>query len=438
MSLARQSNIDLASALAEAEASYIANNSQSRACFEAACEVMPGGNTRTSIFYSPFPLTLANGAGARLTDVDGHEYVDFLGEYTAGLYGHSNPVIRAAIDRALDGGIVLGGQNETEAKLAAAVVDRFRGIERVRFTNSGTEANLMAISTARAVTGRTHVMVMKGGYHGGVFYFAAPEMPINAPFPFVLGRYNDIDFCRELIAEHADDLACVLLEPMLGGAGCIPAEPEFLAMLRAETARVGALLIFDEVMTSRLAPGGLQGRLGITPDLTSLGKYIGGGLTFGAFGGRADIMDRYDPRRADAIPHAGTFNNNVLTMNAGLVGLTEVYPKDAVEAFNARGDVLRGRLNGLAEERGLALQFTGIGSMMSIHFRRGRIRDFDDIQAGNMELRTLLHFDMFERGIYIARRGMFNLMLPMTDADLETLVAALTEFFDSRAGLLGG
>ncbi len=225
---------------------------------------------------------------------------------------------------------------------------------------------------------------------------------------------------------------------MLGGAGCIPAEPEFLAMLRAETARVGALLIFDEVMTSRLAPGGLQGRLGIIPDLTSLGKYIGGGLTFGAFGGRADIMDRYDPRRADAIPHAGTFNNNVLTMNAGLAGLTEVYPKDAVEAFNARGDVLRGRLNGLAEARGLALQFTGIGSMMSIHFRRGRIRDFDDIQAGNMELRTLLHFDMFERGIYIARRGMFNLMLPMTDADLETLVAALTEFFDSRAGLLGG
>ncbi len=438
MSLAQQSNVDIASALVEAEANYVAGNPESRARFETACEVMPGGNTRTSIFYSPFPLTLANGAGGRVTDVDGHEYVDFLGEYTAGLYGHSNTVIRAAIDRALDGGIVLGGQNETEAKLAAAVVDRFPGIERVRFTNSGTESNLMAISTARAVTGRTKIMVMKGGYHGSVFYFAAPEMPINAPFPFVLGRYNDIDFCRDLIARHADDLACVLLEPMMGSAGCVAAEPEFLAMLRQETERVGALLIFDEVMTSRLGPGGMQGRLGITPDLTSLGKYIGGGLTFGAFGGRADIMDRYDPRRADAIPHAGTFNNNTLTMNAGLAGLTEVYPKGAVEAFNARGDVLRGRLNGLAEARGLPLQFTGIGSMMSIHFRDGPIRDFDDVQAGSMELRTLLHFDMFARGIYIARRGMFNMMLPMTDADLETLVQAMGEFFDSRASLLSG
>ncbi|MDP6707853.1 MAG: aspartate aminotransferase family protein [Alphaproteobacteria bacterium] len=438
MSLAQQANVDLASALAEAEANYVANNPESRARFEAACEVMPGGNTRTSIFYSPFPLTLASGNGARVTDVDGHEYVDFLGEYTAGLYGHSNPRIRAAVDQALDAGIVLGGQNETEAKLAAAVVDRFPGIERVRFTNSGTESNLMAISTARAVTGRSKVMVMKGGYHGGVFYFAVPEMPINAPFPFLLGRYNDIDFCREMIAEHGDDLACVILEPMMGSGGCIPAAPEFLAMLRQETTRVGALLIFDEVMTSRLGPGGLQGRLGITPDLTSLGKYIGGGLTFGAFGGRADIMDRYDPRRADAIPHAGTFNNNVLTMSAGLTGLTEVYPKDEVADFNARGDKLRARLNGLATERGLAAQFTGIGSMMSIHFRHGRIAGPDDAQAGNQELRTLLHFDMFERGIYIARRGMFNMMLPMTDDDLETLVEALAEFFDSRAGLIGG
>jgi glutamate-1-semialdehyde 2,1-aminomutase len=262
-------------------------------------------------------------------------------------------------------------------------------------------------------------------------------MPINAPFPFLLGRYNDIDFCRNMIAEHGDDLACVILEPMMGSGGCIPAAPEFLAMLRQETERVGALLIFDEVMTSRLGPGGLQGRLGITPDLTSLGKYIGGGLTFGAFGGRADIMDRYDPRRADAIPHAGTFNNNVLTMSAGLAGLTQVYPKDVVADFNARGDKLRERLNGLATERGLAVQFTGIGSMMSIHFRHGRIAGPDDAQAGNQELRTLLHFDMFERGIYIARRGMFNMMLPMTDDDLDTLVEALAEFFDSRAGLIG-
>ncbi len=436
MSLAAQRNVDLGSALAEAEARYIENNPQSRARFEAACAVMPGGNTRTSLYYSPFPLTLVSGQGARVQDVDGHDYVDFLGEYTAGLYGHSNPIIRKAIDGALDQGIVLGGQNEVEAELAAAVVDRFPSIERVRFTNSGTESNLMAISTARAITGREKVMAMKGGYHGGLLYFAAPEMPINAPFPYIIGRYNDIDYCRDLIQQHGDDIACVILEPMMGSAGCVPATREFLAMLREETERAGAMLIFDEVMTSRLGPGGLQGRLAITPDLTSLGKYIGGGLTFGAFGGRADILDRYDPRRPDAIPHAGTFNNNVLTMSAGLAGLTEVYPKDKVEAFNAQGDLLRERLNNLARARGLPVQFTGIGSMMSIHFRGGEIMNFEDVQAGNLDLRPLLQFDLFERDVYIARRGMFNLMLPMNEADFDTLTAAIDEFFDSRASLL--
>ena len=438
MAASPRRNADIASAVAEAESRYVERNPKSRAAFEAACRVMPGGNTRTSLFYSPFPLALAAGDGARLTDLDGHRYVDFLGEYTAGLYGHSHPLIRAAIDQALDRGIVLGGQNETEAELAAAVVDRFPSIERVRFTNSGTEANLMAISTARAVTGRSHVMAMKGGYHGGLLYFAAPEMPINAPFPYVIGRYNDLEGCRELIRAHADRLACVILEPMMGSAGCVPASREFLAMLREETTRAGALLIFDEVMTSRLGPGGLQGRHAITPDLTSLGKYVGGGLSFGAFGGRAEYLDRYDPRRADAIPHAGTFNNNVLTMSAGLVGLTRIYTKQLAESFNARGDALRQRLNGLAEARGLPLQFTGIGSMMSLHFRAGPIRDFGDVQAGNMALRPLLQFDLFERGIYLARRAMFNLMLPMSDDDLDTLVAAIDEFFDARASLLAG
>ena len=436
MPLAERANADLASALAEAEARYVASNPASRAAFEAACRVMPGGNTRTSLFYTPFPLTLRSGAGASVSDVDGHDYVDFLGEYTAGLYGHNNPLIRQAIDRALDLGIVLGGQNETEAELARVLVERIPCFERVRFTNSGTEANLMAISTARAVTGRPKVMGMRGGYHGGLLYLADPSMPINVPFPFVLGGYNDLEGCRALIREHGRELACVILEPMLGSAGCVPARPEFLAMLREETRAAGALLLFDEVMTSRLGPGGLQGRHGITPDLTSLGKYVGGGLTFGAFGGRAEYLDRYDPRRPDAIPHAGTFNNNVLTMSAGLVGLTQVYTAKVAETFNARGDALRERLNGLARTRGLPVQFTGIGSMMSIHFRGGSVDSYEAVQAGNLALRPLLQFDLFERGVYMARRGMLNLMLPMRDADFDSLAEALDEFFEVRAGLL--
>ena len=321
-------NADIDAALTEAKEAYVARNPKSLARFVEATAVMPGGNTRTVLHYAPFPLGIARGEGCRLWDLDGAEYIDFLGEYTAGIYGHSHPKIRAAVDRALDAGINFGGTNLTEAKFARAVCDRF-GLERVRFTNSGTEANLLAISVGRIFTKRSKVMVFDGGYHGAVFGFAGGGSPINAPFDYVLAPYNDIAATRALIEQHAADLALVILEPMMGGGGCIAAEPEFLTMLREETTKVGALLILDEVMTSRLSPGGLQQVRGIKPDLTTFGKYIGGGMSFGAFGGRADIMDLFDPRRPDALPHAGTFNNNVLTMSAGLAGLTEVYTPDA-------------------------------------------------------------------------------------------------------------
>ncbi len=429
-------NTDIASAVAEAQARFTADNPNSQAQLEKAAAFMPGGNTRTVLFYPPFPLTMTKGEGCSLWDLDGHRYIDFLGEYTAGLYGHSNPVIRAAIDKALDNGIVMGGQNQAEADLAAAIVERFHAIDRVRFTNSGTEGNLMAVSAARAFTNRPGVMVMAGGYHGSVFYFAPGGSPLNAPFPYVMGTYNDVEGCRDLIREQGSDLACVIVEPMQGGGGCIEASPEFLTILRAETEKTGALLIFDEVMTSRLGPGGLQGLLGITPDLTSLGKYVGGGMSFGAFGGRADIIDRFDPRRDDAWPHAGTFNNNVLTMNAGLTGLTKVYTADVAESFNARGDVLRQSLNAMAEKLGAAVQFTGRGSMMTIHFRQGEIRNVDDAMAGRNELRPLLHMDMVSMGIYPAARGMFTLSLAHDEASFTALEDAMEEFLTSRASLL--
>ena len=430
-------NTDIASAVAEAQARFAAANPNSQAQLEKAAKVLPGGNTRTVLFYPPFPLTITKGEGCHLWDLDGHQYIDFLGEYTAGLYGHSNPIIRAAIDAALDNGIVMGGQNQAEAGLADAIVGRFPAIERVRFTNSGTEANLMAVSAARAFTERPNVMVMAGGYHGSVFYFAPGGSPLNAPFPFITASYNDVEGCRALIREQASELACVIVEPMQGGGGCIQATPEYLAMLREETEKSGALLIFDEVMTSRLGPGGLQGLTGVMPDLTSLGKYVGGGMSFGAFGGRADIIDRFDPNRADAWPHAGTFNNNVLTMNAGLTGLSKIYTPDVAESFNARGDVLRQALNGLADKHGAAMQFTGRGSMMAVHFRKGEIRNVDDAMAGRNELRPLLHMDLVAQGIYPAARGMFTLSLAHTEASFAALEAAMEEFMVSRASLLG-
>ena len=215
---------------------------------------------------------------------------------TAGLYGHSHPVIYAAIHEALDGGIDLGANNRLEAKLAALVCARFPSIEMVRFTNSGTEANLMAIGAARAITKRAKILVFNGAYHGSVLSFAGGGNPMNAPFEFVVAKYNDLDQTITLLEKNANDLAAVLIEPMMGSGGCIPAEKPFLEALRRATRRHGIYLIFDEVMTSRLSPGGLQEMYGILPDLTTLGKYIGGGMTCGAFGGHADIMERFDPR----------------------------------------------------------------------------------------------------------------------------------------------
>jgi glutamate-1-semialdehyde 2,1-aminomutase len=435
MTMTHARNIDLPTALAEAEEQYRAANPKSLAQHRAACAAMPGGNTRASIYVSPFPLTIARGDGALLWDLDGHQYSDFLSEFTAGIFGHSHPAIRRAITEALDYGLNFGAHNEAEARFAAAVCARFPGIELVRFTNSGTEANLTAVSAARAITGRSKILVFGGGYHGGVFYFRGHGSAINAPFDYLIGRYNDLDAALELVRPHRADLAAILVEPMQGTTGCIPAERAFLAGLRELADATGAFLIFDEVMTSRLAPGGLQEVHGILPDLTTLGKYVGGGMSFGAFGGRADIMERFDPRRPDAFQHAGTFNNNALTMNAGYVGLTEIYTPERARALNRSGDDLRARLNGIAERHRLAMQFTGLGSMMSVHMTDRPIRSEEDAARGSSELRDLFWFDLLGSGIWFAKRGMFALSIALDESDADKLAGAVEDFAQTRGRL---
>ena len=433
---APRANATLDAVLAEARENYAARRPKSAAAHRGATEFMPGGNTRTVLFYEPFPLRVVRGREQTITDADGLSYVNLLGEYTAGLFGHSHPVIRRAIDRALDHGIGLSGHGEGEISLARLVCERFASIERVRFTNSGTEANLMAISTARYVTGRDKVLVFDGGYHGGLLYFGHGGIPINAPFPYILAPYNDIAATAQLIRDNRDDLACVLVEPMMGAAGCLPARPEFLEMLRAETSDAGAVLIFDEVMTSRLAPGGLQEISGVTPDMTTLGKYIGGGMSFGAFGGRAELIDIYDPRRPDAIPHAGTFNNNVLTMAAGTAALSEVYTPEVALAHNARGDRLRERLNAIIAARGLPLQFTGVGSLLGLHATAAPISGPKDLAGADERIAELIFFDLLEAGYYIARRGFIALSLALSEADLDGFAAAFEDILDLRSSAI--
>ena len=215
--------VDLATLVADAQRRYVERNPESRRLHEERAKVMPGGNTRSVIHVEPFPLTIVRGEGARLTDADGHDYLDFLGEYTAGLFGHSHPVVAQAIREALDDGISFGAPNLYEQRLAAAVCERFPSVELVRFCNSGTEANLLAMSLARVATGKPAIMVFEGGYHGGVFFFeTAAGSPINAPFPFVVAQYNDAEGAARLIAEHAHELAAVVVEPLQGSGGVNP------------------------------------------------------------------------------------------------------------------------------------------------------------------------------------------------------------------------
>lgn len=409
---------------------YIRANPNSARQLDRAARVMPGGNTRSVLFYEPFPLVMTGGNGCFLDDLDGHRYVDFLAEYTAALYGHSHPMITHALTEAMANGLNLSAHTELEARLAALIVERFSCIEQVRFTNSGTEANLLALAAAKAYTGRSGVIAFNGGYHGGVLSFAGANTAMNVPHRVYLADYNDLESVERLLSEHVD-IAAILVEPMLGAGGCICAEPGFLEGLRERSQAHGTLLIFDEVMTSRLGPGGLQEKLGIMPDLITLGKYIGGGMPCGVLGGRRDIMGQFDPRHG-CLSHAGTFNNNVLSMAAGMAGFEHVYTREEASKLNVRGDRLREQLNGVLAP--MAMQFTGQGSVMNLHPTGVQIRRPSDIPTNRNSLRDLFFFHLLECGIYSARRGLLALSLPVTDRELSRLLTATQGFVERYGG----
>jgi glutamate-1-semialdehyde 2,1-aminomutase len=382
-------------------------NPGSRRYFEEASRHLPGGHTRTVLTHPPFPLVFVAGEGATLTDIDGHTYIDLLGDYTAGLLGHSEHRVLDAVTEALRHNVSVGGIHPAEAKLARLMCRRF-GLDRVRFTNSGTEANLMAITTAIQATGRSKVLVFEGGYHGGVLYFAHGSAPWNAPYDFVVAPYNDLEATLALVEQHGAELAAVVMEPMQGSGGCIPAVPSFARGVFEAARSVGAVCIADEVMTSRHGTSGMLHLLGTTADISTFGKYIGGGFSFGAFGGRAELLDLY----IDRLPHAGTFNNNIASMTAGGVVLGNVYTPEIAEAHTARGDDFRAQVSMALAWQSLPVSVTGFGSMMSLHTP----------VPGLLEQ---IYLGLLERGVYIAHRGMMNLGLAHTDDQLAAAVDAL-------------
>jgi len=412
----------MSKALSAAHDRYAAKRPRSAELDRRARAVIPGGTSRAVIDVSPFPFRVARAAGAHLVDVDGFDYLDLLGDFTAGLLGHSPEPVAEAVRARLERGWSIGATHEDELQLAELITGRFPAIDQLRFTNSGTEATMMAVLLARHVTGRAGVVVADGGYHGGLLNFSGHGEPLQAPLPIRQVTHGDLAELEAALTEEPLP-ACVLLEWMLGAGGCLPPPDGYFAGVRELCDRHGVLFVLDEVMTSRMSVGGAQQRFGVRPDLTTLGKYLGGGLGFGAFGGRVDLMAAFDPQRGGEVMHGGTFNNNALSMAAGVAAVGMLEPS-VLDGLFDRGEALRGQLTKVTEASGAPFSVTGCGSLIGLHAHPGPVASAADARAADADLGQLLFHELLDRGFYYAPRGFVALSLPLTDDDLASFVTA--------------
>ncbi|KAL5618659.1 hypothetical protein FOVSG1_000881 [Fusarium oxysporum f. sp. vasinfectum] len=411
-----KASCDLRSKLATLIDNFVAENPSSLAAHKRAQETLAGGNTRSVLHGDPFALYMEGGQGPYLYSVDKREYLDFESDYSAAFYGHSNPAIAEAISSALSTGFSLGSVTRKECHLGERIKRRFPSMERVRFCNSGTEANTCALVTATEFTGRTKILVFDNGYHGGTLNFGSGDNKLNFPHDFIFGTYNNIEANQKHISS---DLAAIIVEPMLSAGGQIPATREFLSFLRKTADVTGAVLIFDEVVTSRLHINGLQGFHKIMPDMTTLGQYIGGGLPFGALGGRSDIMALYETR-TQKLSHSGTFNNNVFTISAALAAI-ELVSEDEIHRVNKLGDTIRNKISEICAAHHLSdLRITGFGSAIGLQFLRAD-RDL---------LKGLLFYHMLQHGICIGRRGFLFLNMCHTEDHVQRFLTAFQKFVE--------
>ncbi|OCF38270.1 hypothetical protein I317_07973 [Kwoniella heveanensis CBS 569] len=416
-------------ALEQARASYGTKNPNSFRAFKDAATSLPGGGTRSSIFIHPFPLFIARGEGVEIEDLDGHVYKDFVSDFTSGIYGKTDPVLKKAIVDALDNGLQLGAHTTAESRLASQLCARFPSIELVRFANSGTEANILAISAALHYTRRKKVVVFTGGYHGSVLsHFGEHEGgDLKVPYDFLVCPYNDISATEDRIERHKAEIGCIIVEPMIGAGGCIPGDPGFLRGLRRISTEIGAVLVFDEVQTARLGTGGRQKILNILPDMTTLGKFFGGGFAFGAFGGKKEIMSMFDAQSPYAISHGGTFNNSPLTMIAGCTAIEHLLTEEKLDVLNKLGDGMRDRLNEVFEKEDLPLRITGLGSINQFH-AHASLNDAKPTSKPTSNsspspdlmrsILDLLFFSLLDRGYWIAQRGLISLNFAMHENDV--------------------
>jgi glutamate-1-semialdehyde 2,1-aminomutase len=434
---------------AEEVEEYRRQNPISLSRFDEAKTVIPGGNTRLTAYFAPYPFYAVRGEGCRIHDLDGNGRVDFYNNATSLLFGHAYPPVVAAITDQARKGTAFAIPTEPEVELAKLLVTRMPSVDGMRFTNSGTEGVLFAIRAARVFTGREKIAKFEGGYHGtadhvsisvtpDLAYTGEARQPTPVPASAGITRhtvddvvilpFNDLEGTTALITAHQDELAAVIVEPILGSCGYVPAQPEFLQGLRDLTQRLGILLIFDEVQTFRLSAGGAQALLGITPDLTVLGKIIGGGLPVGGVGGRSDVMAAFDATAGTPkIPHAGTFNGNPVTMRAGLATLRDLTPA-AYDRLNQMGGDFRQRVQALCGRYEVPAQVTGDGSLFGIHWSAEPVTDYRSAARANKSLAYKFFLHTLNNGVFFTSRGGGCLSMPMTDAETGSFLDVLESF----------
>jgi glutamate-1-semialdehyde 2,1-aminomutase len=433
--------------------------SRSEELYQQALKVLPGGNSRTSVYRGPFPYYAASGKGARIVDVDGVERIDFVNNYTSLIHGHAHPaIVRPVIEQILRG-TCFAMPTETEVRLAELLCSRIRSLQNVRFMNSGTEAVMMGLKAARGFTGRAMIAKCEGAYHGS-YDFAEisqdptpeqwgnadpPALPYSKGTPrgvmdnVVVIPFNKIAESERILTKHARDLACVIIDPMPNRVGLIPATKEYLIMLRDVTLKHGVLLLFDEVIALRLGFHGAQGIYGIDPDLTTLGKVIGGGFPVGAVAGRADVMAVFDPRNGHPdVPHAGTFNANPVTMVAGKAAM-DLLTKDAIARIDALGERARKQLTDAFRIARVPGEVTGMGSLFRLHMSSAAFIDYRSsypTPAQKKAMNELFEY-LLDHGIGITPQGLGSISTVMEESDIDRLseqtLAGLREI--SKRGL---
>lgn len=428
------------------EEEYRSLRPKSEALHIRARKVMPGGDTRSITYFKPYPSFVTHGEGCKMWDVDGLELLDFQNNYTSLIHGHAFPPIVEAMRKQLEKGTIYATPLEQQVELAEMICVRTPSIDMIRFCNSGTEATMHAVRAARAYTGKVKVVKLEGGYHGTSDIFEAsvePDMtkvgdfenptavadskgvPQQALDQMLIVPFNHIEVTRRIIEENKDDIAAFIMEQVQGSAGQLAPDPEYLQFVREITRKYGIVLIFDEVVTYRLSTGGAQKLFGVTPDMTTLGKIIGGGTPIGAFGGKKEIMMQYDPARK-WMSHSGTFNGNALGMVGGIEVLKALDEK-AVTHVNHLGEKFRTDLDAAAKELGLNILINGVGSLNNIIFSNNKITEYRGLATSHEEFNELLSLGLINRGVFIAPRGMLAMSTPMRDADIETCVAAIKD-----------